>query len=161
MDSPYRGNAQTGGTGVRQLRLVVVADDYEEAVAFFRDALGMPQQAAFQGDGDARVTILDAGRATLEIANPSQQRLIDEVEAGGRVSRRIRVALEVDDTAGTTMLLSGAGGRVVAEPVVTPWRSLNSRLEAPGDLQLTLFQELGPELETATDDEGSRSPASR
>jgi len=32
----------------------------------------------------------------------------------------------------------------VAPPTVTPWRSLNSRLEAPAGLQITLFEELGP-----------------
>jgi hypothetical protein len=31
---------------------------------------------------------------------------------------------------------------VVAEPVVTPWQSLNSRLDAPAGMQITLFQEL-------------------
>ena len=30
----------------------------------------------------------------------------------------------------------------MAEPVVTPWQSLNSRLDAPGGVQVTLFQEL-------------------
>jgi hypothetical protein len=30
---------------------------------------------------------------------------------------------------------------VLAEPRPTPWGSLNSRLEAPAGLQLTLFQE--------------------
>ncbi|MFI7427997.1 hypothetical protein ACIBPB_13505 [Micromonospora sp. NPDC049836] len=72
---------------VRQLRLVVEADDYDAAVAFFRDALGLPEQAAYSGGDGARVVILDAGRATLELANPAQKRLIDEVEVAGR-SRR-------------------------------------------------------------------------
>jgi catechol 2,3-dioxygenase-like lactoylglutathione lyase family enzyme len=71
---------------VRQLRLVVEAEDYEAAVEFFRDALGLPEQAAFSGEGDARVVILDAGRATLEIANPAQKRMIDEVEVGRQVA---------------------------------------------------------------------------
>jgi hypothetical protein len=31
---------------------------------------------------------------------------------------------------------------VLAEPVRTPWDSLNARLEGPAGLQLTLFQEL-------------------
>ncbi|MGH9134377.1 MAG: VOC family protein, partial [Ilumatobacteraceae bacterium] len=53
---------------VLQLRLIVEADDYEAAVAFYRDVLGLTEQAAFEGDGDARVAILEAGRATLEIA---------------------------------------------------------------------------------------------
>lgn len=60
---------------IRQLRLVVTADDYSEAIAFYRDVLRMP----------------------------------------------------------------------VAEPTQTPWRSLNARLEGPAGLQLTLFEELGPE----------------
>jgi hypothetical protein len=29
-----------------------------------------------------------------------------------------------------------------ASPRETPWRSLNSRLDAPADLQVTLFEEL-------------------
>jgi catechol 2,3-dioxygenase-like lactoylglutathione lyase family enzyme len=127
---------------VRQLRLVVEADDFEAAVAFYRDALGLPEQAAFQGDDDARVVILHAGAATLEIANPAQKRMIDQVEADGRPSPRIRVAFEVADTDGTTDELVRAGAELVAAPRVTPWRSRNSRLDAPGGLQLTLFQEL-------------------
>ena len=31
----------------------------------------------------------------------------------------------------------------VAEPTITPWQSLNARLEAPAGLQLTVFQEMG------------------
>ena len=37
--------------GVRQLRLVVAAEDYEAAVAFYRDVLGLPEQDAFSGPG--------------------------------------------------------------------------------------------------------------
>ncbi|WP_430501607.1 VOC family protein [Micromonospora trifolii] len=127
---------------VRQLRLVVEAADHEAAVAFFRDALGLPEEAAFSGEGDARVVILDAGRATLEIANPAQKRLIDEVEVGRQVAPRIRVAFEVDDTEATTARLVAAGASEIAPPTRTPWQSLNSRLDAPADLQITIFQEL-------------------
>ncbi|MEV0810096.1 VOC family protein [Micromonospora sp. NPDC050200] len=135
---------------VRQLRLVVEAEDYEAAVAFFRDALGLPEQAAFSGDGDARVVILDAGRATLEIANPAQKRMIDEVEVGRQVAPKIRVAFEVDDAAAVTGRLVAAGATEIAPPTVTPWHSLNSRLDAPAGLQLTLFQELRDLDERAT-----------
>jgi predicted enzyme related to lactoylglutathione lyase len=127
---------------VRQLRLVVEAEDYDAAVAFYRDVLGMPQEAAFTGDGDARVMILDAGRATLEIANPAQKRMIDDVEVGSQVSPRLRVALEVDDTVARTAAVRDAGATVVAPPVRTPWNSLNARFDAPAGLHLTLFQEL-------------------
>ena len=127
---------------VLQLRLVVEAEDYEEAVAFYRDVLGLPEQEAYEGDGGARVMILDAGRATLELANPAQKRMIDEVEVGRDVARKFRVAFEVPDAAERTERLVAGGAELVAPPTETPWRSLNSRLEAPAGLQITLFQEL-------------------
>lgn len=134
----------TNTNPVLQLRLIVEVDDIDEALAFYRDTLGLPEQAAFSGDGDARVAILDAGRATLELANPAQQELVDQVEAGRRVSPRMRVAFEVRDAREMTERLANAGATVLGGPNETPWRSLNSRLDAPADLQLTLFEELEP-----------------
>ncbi|MFF7071068.1 VOC family protein [Streptomyces pseudovenezuelae] len=127
---------------VRELRLVVTAEDYDEALRFYRDVLGLPERAAFSSP-DGRVTILEAGRATLELTDPNHAAFIDEVEVGKRVAGHIRVAFEVDDSTATTARLAEAGAEVVAEPTRTPWNSLNSRLEAPGSLQLTLFTELG------------------
>lgn len=129
-------------TGVRELRLVVTAADYDEALRFYRDVLGLEQRAAFASDG-GRVTILEAGRATLEIADPPHAEFIDEVEVGSRVAGHIRIAFEVDDSAAATRELEAAGAEVIAEPTRTPWNSLNARLQAPAGLQLTLFQELG------------------
>lgn len=135
-------DSTTPATRPLQLRLVIEAADFEAAVAFYRDALGLKESAAFQGDGDARVMILEAGRATLEIANPAQKRMIDEVEADGAPSNRIRVAFEVEDSTAATDRLVDAGATLLASPRETPWRSLNSRLDAPAGLQVTLFQEL-------------------
>ncbi|NUT51462.1 MAG: VOC family protein [Saccharothrix sp.] len=129
-------------TGVRELRLVVTAADYDEALHFYRDVLGLEQRAAFASDG-GRVTILEAGRATLEITDPPHAEFIDQVEVGSRVAGHIRVAFEVDDSERTTRELAAAGAEVIAEPTRTPWNSLNARLKAPAGLQLTLFQELG------------------
>lgn len=129
-------------TGVRELRLVVTAADYDEALRFYRDVLGLEQRAAFASDG-GRVTILEAGRATLEITDPPHAEFIDDVEVGKRVAGHIRVAFEVDDSAAVTRTLEAAGAEVIAEPTRTPWNSLNARLAAPAGLQLTLFQELG------------------
>ena len=129
-------------TGVRELRLVVTAADYDEALHFYRDVLGLEQRAAFASDG-GRVTILEAGRATLEITDPPHAEFIDQVEVGSRVAGHIRVAFEVDDSAAATRELEAAGAEVIAEPTRTPWNSLNARLKAPAGLQLTLFQELG------------------
>jgi predicted enzyme related to lactoylglutathione lyase len=125
---------------VRQMRVVVTAADYDEAIHFYRDVLGLPEEAAFSSP-DGRVAILDAGRATLELADPGHAAFIDEVEVGRRVAGHIRIAFEVEDSAAATERLAAAGATVIAPPVRTPWQSLNSRLEAPAGLQLTLFSE--------------------
>ncbi|HTW16942.1 MAG TPA: VOC family protein [Nocardioides sp.] len=126
---------------VRQLRVIVEAEDYDAAVTFYRDVLGMPELIAYAEGGDDRVSILDAGRATLEIANPVHKAVIDRVEGVSEESPRIRLAFEVDDSAAVTDELDAAGARVVAPPTLTPWKSLNARLSAPAGLQITLFQE--------------------
>jgi tRNA(Arg) A34 adenosine deaminase TadA/predicted enzyme related to lactoylglutathione lyase len=131
-----------GARAVKQLRLVVEAEDFEEAVVFYRDVLGLTVEFS-EHAGDAHVVALRAGRATLELVNPPQRRLIDQLEVGREVSRKFRVAFEVDDSDAATQRLVAAGAELVAQPTPTPWGSLNARLEGPGGLQLTLFQELG------------------
>jgi predicted enzyme related to lactoylglutathione lyase len=126
---------------VRQLRLVVHATDYEQALAFFRDTLGMPAAEAYSGPGGAEVTILDAGRATLELANDAQIDYIDEMEVGRRVAPHFRVALEVDDCEEATAAAVAGGATEVAPPTLTPWNSVNARFDVPGEVHLTLFQE--------------------
>lgn len=126
---------------VLQLRLVVEADDYETAVEFYRDVLGLPEELALAGPDGAHVTILAAGRATLELINPAQKGYIDRVEVGRPVAPRLRVAFEVPDAAGVTAALVESGAELIAEPIRTPWGSLNARLAAPAGLQLTVFQE--------------------
>ena len=135
------------GPEVAELRLVVTAPDYEEALRFYRDVLGLTEQAAFSSPG-GRVTILAAGRATLELADPAHAAYIDEVEVGRRVAGPIRVAFGVGDSAAATARLAEAGAAVIAPPTPTPWQSLNSRLQGPAGLQLTLFSDL-PDAEPA------------
>jgi len=125
---------------VREMRLVVTADDFDEAVRFYRDVLGLPERASYSSP-DGRVVILEAGIATLEIADPAQAEFIDRVEVGRRVAGHIRVAFEVEDSTATTRRLEAAGATVLAEATRTPWQSDNARLEAPAGLQLTLFSE--------------------
>jgi GNAT superfamily N-acetyltransferase/predicted enzyme related to lactoylglutathione lyase len=127
---------------VRELRVAVTADDYDRALAFYRDTLGLEERAAFSSE-DGRVTILEAGRATLELLDPQHAAFVDQVEVGRRVAGHIRLALEVGDSAAVARRLADAGASMVAEPTETPWRSLNARLDAPAGLQLTLFTELG------------------
>jgi len=133
---------------VLQLRLVLETADLDAALAFYRDALGLPELEAYEGDDGARVAILGIPTATLELANRAQVAMIDDVEVGRAVAHpfplRLRVAFEVPDAAAATATLVDAGAEQVAPLTRTPWNSLNARLEGPDGLQLTAFQELTP-----------------
>ena len=140
---------ETHQTPVRQLRVVVEAEDYDAALAFFGQALGLTEQVSCAKGSEDRVAILEAGCATLEITSAAHKKVIDRIEADGQTSPAIRMAFQVDDAQATTDRLHNAGGHVIAAPVHTPWQSLNSRLTAPAGLQITLFQELLPPEERA------------
>jgi catechol 2,3-dioxygenase-like lactoylglutathione lyase family enzyme len=122
------------------LRVVLTVDDFDGAVSFYRDALGLEQLADWSGD-DGRVTLLDAGHATLELFDEQQAASVDRIEAGSRVSGPVRLALDVDDLDGIAQRLLAAGARAEAEPVVPPWGGRNARLRTPDGMQLTLFSE--------------------
>jgi lactoylglutathione lyase len=123
---------------VSQLRVVLTVDDYGRALAFYRDALGLTVEADFSSP-DGRVTLLQAGRATLEIADVRQAEFIDRVEVGRRVAGPVRLAFEVEDSASTAARLEAAGATLVAGAVMTPWGDRNARLDPPDGVQLTLF----------------------
>jgi lactoylglutathione lyase len=125
---------------VHELRVAVTAPDYDAALAFYRDVLGLREREAFASE-DGRVTILEAGRATLELLDPTHAAFVDEVEVGRRVAGHIRIAFEVENSTEMTKALAEAGATVIAEPTLTPWKSMNARLEGPAGLQLTLFTE--------------------
>ena len=129
--------------GVLEMRLVVTASDYEAALAFYRDVLRMREVAVFSSPG-GRVTILDAGRATLELGDPGHAAYVDEVEVGRRVAGHVRVAFQVPEARAATDRAVTGGAELIAAPIETPWRSLNARLNGPAGLQLTLFEELDP-----------------
>lgn len=120
--------------------MVVTVPDFDEAVAFYREGLGLEQLADWSGE-DGRVILLDAGRATLELFDERQAESIDRIEAGRRVSGPVRLAIEVDDLDAAAQRLLAAGAKAVAAPVVPPWGGRNARLRAPDGIQLTLFSE--------------------
>lgn len=128
-------------SSVKQLRLVITTEDFDNALSFYRDRLGLTQVDAVPPDS-GRVAILEAGKATLELVEPATAAYIDNIEVGERVSGWVRVAFEVTDIAATTVNLAQGGAQVLSEPRLTPFNSLNNRLEAPAGLQLTLFQPL-------------------
>jgi catechol 2,3-dioxygenase-like lactoylglutathione lyase family enzyme len=133
---------------VSQLRLVLETDDLDAALAFYRDVVGLTEREAYSEEDGARVHILEIPSATLELANPQQVRFIDRVEVGSPVAHpyplTVRIAFEVPDAVAAAADWQAGGADPVAPPTETPWRSLNARMEAPGGMQVTAFQELDP-----------------
>jgi methylmalonyl-CoA/ethylmalonyl-CoA epimerase len=123
------------------LRVVLTVRDFDEAVAFYRDVLGLEQLADWSGD-DGRVILLDVGHATLELFDERQAESVDRIEAGRRVSGPVRLALEVENPDGSAQRLVAAGAVAEAPPVVPPWGGRNTRLRTPDGMQLTLFSEV-------------------
>jgi lactoylglutathione lyase len=132
---------EAGVGAVRELRLVLTVEDFDAALAFYRDALGLEQLDEMLVGG-GRLVLLAAGRATIELIDEAQADAIDAIEVGRRVAGPVRLALSVGDSAATAEQLAEAGGEVLAGPVETPWRHRNARLRGPDGVQLTLFTEL-------------------
>ena len=122
---------------VQELRVALTVEDFDAALAFYRDTLGLPLLEAWSDDG--RVVLLDAGRATLELLDSTHAEAVDRIEVGRRTAGPVRLALQVEDSAATSARLQEGGATLIAGPVVTPWRHSNVRLEAPDGMQLTLF----------------------
>ena len=125
-------------TDVQELRLVLTVPDFDVALRFYRDALGLDLEAVWESEG-GHVVLLSAGRATLELVDEAHAAEIDRLEVGRRVAGPVRVAFQVEDSGSAADPLEAAGARRVAGPVVTPWNDRNVRLEAPDGTQLTLF----------------------
>ena len=121
-----------------ELRVALTVPDFDQALAFYRDALGLEQVADWSSE-HGRVVLLEAGRATLELLDEAQAATVDAIEAGSRVSGAVRLALEVADSGETALRLVAAGGERVARPAATPWGDRNARVRTPDGMQLTLF----------------------
>lgn len=70
-------DTETSRPVVAQLTVVVEADGFDPAVSFYWDSLGLSAESIVESEDGARVVALQAGRATLEIVNPAQRRLVD------------------------------------------------------------------------------------
>lgn len=123
----------------RELRFVVVADDYDAAARLYRDVLGLDVVEDLDHQG-GRGVILKVPAATLEVLDPEHRRMVDEVEVGRPLDYRVRIAVAVDDLAEASRAVADTGAVVVAEPVETPWGDRNQRFQTADGMQLTLFQ---------------------
>ena|SRR5688572_16469024 len=126
-------------TRTREVRFVVVVDDYEVVAHLFRDVFDLKVRMDLEGQG-GRGVILEVPSATLEIVDAAHERVVDELEAGRSFDKRVRIAVLVGDLGEAAREVSDAGGEAIAAPVDTPWGDRNQRFTTPDGLQLTLFE---------------------
>jgi methylmalonyl-CoA/ethylmalonyl-CoA epimerase len=122
-----------------ELRVAITTNDYERLVKFYCDGLGIEPAAIWNNDG-GRALMLELGKATLELFDERQAEVIDQLEAGKRVSGQIRFALQVPDLNAAMERLLANGATLVHPPVTTPWGDYNVRLQDPDGMQVTLYQ---------------------
>ena len=124
---------------VFELRVALTVRDYERSVKFYCEGLGIEPAAVWNNDG-GKALMLNMGNATLEIFDERQAEVIDQLEAGGRVSGQVRFALQVPDLRSAMERLLAHGATLVHPPVTTPWGDYNVRLQDPDGMQITLYQ---------------------
>jgi lactoylglutathione lyase len=117
----------------------MTVNDFEAALAFYRDALGLKAVESWANDG-GRGVILALPQATLELFDIPQAETVDAIEVGERVSGQFRLAVQVDNLETAVAELQQAGAAVLSHSVITPWADTNQRLKTPDGMQLTLFQ---------------------
>ena len=103
--------------------------------------------AAIWNNDGGRALMLEMGTATLELFDERQAEVIDQLEAGKRVSGQVRFALQVPDLKSAMERLLAHGATLVHPPVQMPWGDYNVRLQDPDGVQVTLFQAAGKEDE--------------
>lgn len=123
---------------VLETRVALTVEDFEGAIRFYRDALGLPIVEEWDSES-GRGVVLGAGRATIELLSAAQADYVERIEASGDRPDRVRLALEVADSGATGDGLIAAGAERLGGPVVTPWSHRNVRVRTPDGVQLTLF----------------------
>lgn len=124
---------------ILELRVAITTSEFERLKQFYCDGLGLEIAASWRNDGGNAV-LLDLGHAALEIFDERQAQVVDDLEAGSRVSGQIRFALQVPDLTSAMERLLAHGAALVHPPVETPWGDRNVRLRDPDGMQVTLFQ---------------------
>ena len=135
-------------TDVQELRLVLTVPDFDAALRFYRDALGLDVEAVWASEG-GHVTLLSAGRATLELVDEAHAAEIDRLEVGRRVasymkdeflatlSHELRTPLSAIFGWAQLLRMGEASPETIKEGIDVIDR--NVRLQAPDGTQLTLF----------------------
>ncbi|MFQ5556365.1 MAG: VOC family protein [Acidimicrobiales bacterium] len=121
------------GLDMAEFRVVFTARDYEAAVGFFADTMGLYVLRSFDQEG--RGTILLAADGQIEV-------LAHDGEGAPDPVRGARLAWEVDDADAEHERLRDAGVEVVQAPTVQPWGHKSFVVRGPDGWLITLYQQV-------------------
>lgn len=127
-------------SGVKETRVALTVSDFDRALAFYRDGLGLALVEDWSDGATGRSVVLEAGRATIELLDERDAAYTDAVEAGGQVAGPVRLALEVGDVADAVERLRARGGESLHKPVHASWGALSQRLRGPDGMPISLYQ---------------------
>lgn len=115
-----------------QFRVVYSPQDYEAAVAFYRDGLGLPVDHEWDFGGGDRGIVFIAGGGMVELIGlmPGQE----YVKPQG-----IGLLIQVDDADRWFKLAGERALNVVQEPTTYPWGQRIVRLADPDGIVVSLF----------------------
>jgi len=124
---------------IKELRIILTVENLDEIIKFYRDTVGLETSKEWH-EATGNGIILDAGRASLELIDESHAKRIDEIEVGKRISGTVRLALNTggDIESAVDTIVEG-GGKAIAEVRQAPWSKV-ARVQAPGGMQITLFE---------------------
>jgi lactoylglutathione lyase len=123
---------------IREFRIALTVEEFDQAVRFYRDTLGLEMRQSWD-DPDGRGVILELPCATLEILDRPQADAIDRIETGRVIPGNVRLAVQVDDLETATAALEQVGAEPMHASVRTPWGHHNQRITTPDRRQMTLF----------------------
>jgi lactoylglutathione lyase len=123
----------------RQFRVALTVDNFESALSFYRDVVGLRVQQEWS-TAHGRGIVLSIKEATLEILDRAHAEMVDTIEVGSRVSGQFRFAFQFSNLQSALASAQAAGAQLLHAPVETPWKDLNARLTGPDGVQMTFFQ---------------------
>ena len=119
-----------------EFRVIFAAADYEAAVGFFADVMGLEVERSF---GEIfKGTILLAASGRIEVIEAGSG--WDEPGVSG-----VTVSWQIDDAEAEHARLAAAGAVVVRPPELQPWGHKSLELAGPEGLRIILFEVLSPQ----------------
>src|SRR5258708_15895179 len=101
---------------IREVRIVLTVERFDQAVQFYRDRLGLAVVEQWQRAEGSGVILALGPHTTLELFDAPQAAFVDQMEAGRRVRGPGRLAHSVLDAETDAAAFHHAGAQVTSHP---------------------------------------------